>query len=104
MCAVTFLSVMLCCFVARGGYPTTAKQSAFLHKEPVYHLPLVGALEKSIFMREMFRGSFQLFFRGSNGQGVVSALFSGVKRSGSRLSPYLRRETARVSSEPLFKG
>ena len=53
----------------------------------------MGALEKSIFMSEMFRGSFQLFFRGSNGQGVVSALFSGVKRSGSRLSPYLRGET-----------
>ena len=87
---------------ARGGYPTTAKKLAFSHKGPVYNLPLLGALEKSIFMREMFRGSFQLFFNGSNGQGVVSALFSGLKWPGGRFSPFLRGEMTRVSFQSCF--
>ena len=68
----------------------------------VYNLPLFGTLEKHIFMCEMFRGSFQLFFRGSNGQGVVSALFSGLKWPGGRFSPFLRGEMTRVSFQSCF--
>ena len=50
----------------------------------------------------MFRGSFQLFFKGSNGQGVVSALFSRLKWPGGRFSPFLRGEMARGSFQPFF--
>ena len=55
-------------------------------------------------MREMFRGSFQLFFKGWNGQGGVSDVFLRVKWPGCRFSPFLRAETARVSFQSFFKG
>ena len=37
----------------RGGDPTTAKKCQFSDKGPVYNLPLLGALGKCVFTREM---------------------------------------------------
>ena len=64
-----------------GGVPHDSQKVNSFTQRACLQSATFGRPGKVYFMREMFKGSFQLFFKGSNGQGVVSALFSGLKWS-----------------------